>query len=1127
MSKRSSGLLKYLLNKEESVPVDKWNSTSLVGLSAAIGHLRELEECHQGWVIFSENKITLVHQAVSSLTDAESRELGLPSPTDLTFALDVEGTVGTSRFALNASWERNGVAEMTKKVGAFLDTTNGRVRIPEPLFSILALIDGYNGGPRMIDDQWSLLSQVRLLLGSRESEQEVVDDKRSLSAQVHMTAFLRDLKIYTASAFSLSLENGSDGIEFSPIPFSGEREPDEDKLASKPTLSDDLLKEFQGSGNKAFTSFDRAKRSYLLRDGSYLIMDPELVPALELVRLKQQAPRVEREEFAANPQKAIAEVYAYELESEGKLDGLDEREIAEVLEQATAHLFVETPEYADRAITLGLWEPPSLPYLASVPNDWMPEIFGLQIDGEYVQLSPAEVTELTDAVKRAIAAGDSAVEFKGSTIPATGDIVKKLGQLDALIKPKIKEQDKNKRKEKELQPGPYAVIVKENFEDLEWDPKIPPRKSSVGNDVTASLRTTLMQHQVEGFNWSLNAWKSGLPGILNADDQGLGKTLQTLGFMAWLVTHMNKCEADDRLPILIVAPTSLLRNWEAEADKHLKTDAIGSLVRAYGSSISGFRREGAGGTDTDDGEAKLNFEKLQLAITEGRGHKRWVLTTYETLANYHISFRDVEFSLVVFDEIQKLKNPKTMLNRAGRSVRARFRIGLTGTPIENRLSDLWTIMDVISPGKLGTLRGFSDFYGDATANNMENLYAQVFKKQAKFPAVGLRRMKDDVIEGLPRKDFRIHVRDMPERQATAYEAVRENLIGETSGVMLRTLHHIRSVSLHPEAPSLAANDELGYVNMSARLQSTISILEEISEANERVLIFIEDQKMQWFFAEYLRKYFNLEHVRIINGQTTVPRRMKYVKEFQKHLEDDQGFDLMILGPRAAGVGLTLTAAVHVIHLSRWWNPAVEDQCNDRIYRIGQKKDVTIHIPLAVHRLYKNQSFDCVLNDLMRRKRILSRSALWPATNSDGDKKALVGGMALENSFELGRIDSFDPVQFEHWILSEASKLDDWTALSTPVTGDAGADGVLRHTFRPDHGAIFQAKHTANTKNKTQVSAVEEVIKSSACYGIVNPQLFVITNASGFSAAAVKLAASNNVTLVDRNHLSLWPNHFLA
>jgi SNF2 family DNA or RNA helicase len=675
--------------------------------------------------------------------------------------------------------------------------------------------------------------------------------------------------------------------------------------------------------------------------------------------------------------------------------------------------------------------------------------------------------------------------------------------------------------------GPYAVVVKENFEDLEWDPKIPPRNALISGVPPDCLRTSLMPHQVDGFHWSVEAWKSGLPGILNADDQGLGKTLQTLAFMAWLVSHMKETETNERLPLLIVAPTSLLRNWEAEAEKHLRTDAIGSLFRAYGSAISGLRREGAAGKDTDDGEAKLKFDQLKMAIEDGRGHKRWVLTTYETLANYHISFRDIEFSLVVFDEIQKLKNLKTMLNRAGRSVKARFRIGLTGTPIENRLSDLWTIMDVIAPGKLGTLRNFSEFYEDPTENRMKNLYAHVFERQEKYPAVGLRRMKDDVIEGLPRKYFRIHVRDMPEPQALAYDAVRDKLINETSGVMLRTLHHIRSVSLHPESPALAAGNEAGYVAMSARLQSAIEILEEVKNANERVLIFIEDQKMQWFFAEYLREHFKLERVRIINGQTTIPRRMEYVKEFQKHLENDQGFDLMILGPRAAGVGLTLTAAVHVIHLSRWWNPAVEDQCNDRIYRIGQKKDVTIHILLAVHQLYKRQSFDCVLNDLMRRKRVLSRSALWPSTDSDGDMSALVGGMTLESNFELGVIDDFDPVQFEHWILNEANKLDDWTALSTPVTGDAGADGVLKHRYRPNHGAIFQAKHTANHINNVQVSAVEEVINASSRYGIDGPQLFVLTNASGFSGAAVELAAKNQVTLVARNHLSLWPNHLLA
>lgn len=165
--------------------------------------------------------------------------------------------------------------------------------------------------------------------------------------------------------------------------------------------------------------------------------------------------------------------------------------------------------------------------------------------------------------------------------------------------------------------------------------------------------------------------------------------------------------------------------------------------------------------------------------------------------------------------------------------------------------------------------------------------------------------------------------------------------------------------------------------------------------------------MQAFVAQWIRSEFGLDEVRIINGATTIARRRACVSAFQSHLESDGGFDILILSPRAAGVGLTLTAATHVIHLSRWWNPAVEEQCNDRIYRIGQKHDVTIHLPLAIHPAHRERSFDCVLNDLMRRKRSLARAALWPPTLSDVDNAALVTEMSGADAFDPTEIDSLD------------------------------------------------------------------------------------------------------------------------
>jgi len=159
--------------------------------------------------------------------------------------------------------------------------------------------------------------------------------------------------------------------------------------------------------------------------------------------------------------------------------------------------------------------------------------------------------------------------------------------------------------------------------------------------------------------------------------------------------------------------------------------------------------------------------------------------------------------------------------------------------------------------------------------------------------------------------------------------------------------------------------------------------------------------MQHRFIELVKREFGLPGVDLINGSTPIPRRQEIVNRFQQHLKRDEGFDLLVLGPKAAGTGLTLTAATHVIHLSRWWNPAVEEQCNDRVHRIGQTMPVTVHVPMAIHPGYQQNSFDCLLHSLMTRKRRLASSALWPMgdTNEDAGRlqQMLAGGGAVTTS----------------------------------------------------------------------------------------------------------------------------------
>ena len=206
---------------------------------------------------------------------------------------------------------------------------------------------------------------------------------------------------------------------------------------------------------------------------------------------------------------------------------------------------------------------------------------------------------------------------------------------------------------------------------------------------------------------------------------------------------------------------------------------------------------------------------------------------------------------------------------------------------------------------------------------------------------------------------------------------------------------------------------------------------------------------------------------------------------------------------------------------------VEEQCNDRIYRIGQERDVTVHLPLAIHPAHRERSFDCVLNDLMRRKRSLARAALWPPTLSDVDNAALVTGMSGAEAFDPTEIDSLDWHGFEHWVVDRARESGDWEASETQRSGDGGADALLWHRRRHATVAVVQAKHTIERDRFAGESAVRDLLRARDRYQLGNPQLVAITNAVGFTEGARVLALEHDIALVDRDRLGLWPNHVLA
>jgi len=782
-----------------------------------------------------------------------------------------------------------------------------------------------------------------------------------------------------------------------------------------------------------------------------------------------------------------------------------------------SELFQETFGYGERVKAIGWWDPPVLPFFQKTSKEpWLPpEAGGIWVNGVWIIIEPHDVEDLRRQVSQAREEGRPNIKYKDKVIPATQQTIEALGQLIGLARPKPPEEPPapkpTKRSDK------YVLIIKGNFEDLEIEGQRGRRPGRIGDLPGDLLRTRLLPHQEEGVKWLQQHWVNGSPGALLADDMGLGKTLQALAFLAWV-------RRLQRGPFLVVAPTGLLDEWAQQHDQHLQAPGLGSLLKAYGRTLKELHKPGAAGLkEIEEGAEErapvLDINKLSKAD--------WVLATYETVRDYQHSFGLVKWRAVVFDEAQKVKNPVALMTHAAKALQMDFGLAMTGTPVENRPADIWCIVDAVRPGDLGALKDFSAKY-EKNGDSATSLLADLNKllRERKKPPVLFRRLKDEYLQGLPEKALLVREKEMPPLQAEAYDqaVAWAKTCAQDPGGILKALHELRSVSLHPyfKAGGLSADE---YIKASARLALTIEILDGIAGQNEKALIFLESVNMQGYLAELIQKRYGLAQApMIINGTVSGPKRKERVEKFQKQA----GFEVMILSPKAGGVGFTLTAANHVIHLSRWWNPAVEDQCTDRVYRISQDKPVHIYYPLARHPHWGESSFDFRLHALLENKRGLCQTILAPPACNLGEAERLFKETVWgEQPDFLTEIDCLEPLRFEEWVLTKVREAG-YETKRTPVTGDCGADGLglaPQGSGRPN--LIIQVKHTQRN-DLCPEAAVDQVVKAAKSYPELPPPILavVVTNARGFSDAVRKKAQEKRVLLVDRNGLSAWPEQVM-
>lgn len=426
-----------------------------------------------------------------------------------------------------------------------------------------------------------------------------------------------------------------------------------------------------------------------------------------------------------------------------------------------------------------------------------------------------------------------------------------------------------------------------------------------------SLKATLRPYQERGLNWLVTMGSLGLGACL-ADDMGLGKTMQLLAF---LLRRRDEAPKDAR-PALLVAPTSVVGNWEREIERFAPSLHI---VRHYG-------------VDRARSSKDIPHEPGTL-----------VVTTYGLLRRDAELLGSIDWSVVALDEAQNIKNASSATARAARGLRASQRFALTGTPVENRLAELWSILEFANPGLLGPLETFRREFA-LPIERYGNDDAAARLRRIVGPFI-LRRLKSDptIIQDLPPKNEMKVVCTLTREQATLYKAVVDEELRriessdgiERRGRVLALLMFTKQICNHP-AQYLGESGPLP--KRSGKLARTTEMLEEAVAAGDKALVFTQFREMGDKLVEHFSANLGCEVV-FLHGGTPKKARDEMVRRFQ---EEQHGPRIFVLSVKAGGTGLNLTAANHVFHFDRWWNPAVEDQATDRAYRIGQKRAVQVH-----------------------------------------------------------------------------------------------------------------------------------------------------------------------------------------
>lgn len=522
---------------------------------------------------------------------------------------------------------------------------------------------------------------------------------------------------------------------------------------------------------------------------------------------------------------------------------------------------------------------------------------------------------------------------------------------------------------------PDALVQGENSEDEDDDPlfqfelnqslkkyleQLQDKKELPTTIVSPHLLTELRPYQQEGFDWLVFMREQGF-GVCLADDMGLGKTVQLIAYLL----HMHRTNKTNK-PSFIICPTSVLGNWQ----KELARFAPDLDVHVH-----------YGQTRSKEESTAAFLENLKPDV---------VLTTFGTASQDAESLSEIEWSSVTLDEAQNIKNMHTKQSRAIRKLRGEHHLALTGTPVENRLSELWAIFDFIYKGYLGSFRKFQENYIAPIERDDSENHKQ--KLRTKIRPFLLRRTKQDpeLLLNLPDKQEQREYCPLTTEQAALYESLiqetlfkLETLTGfEKKGLILKMLTKLKQLCNHPALYLKEGFGEAEYMmERSEKLARIVTLAAEIAARGEQCLIFTQYIGMGHLLQHCLSELHDIDPP-FLSGSMPKAQRDNLVEAFQ-----EKEFPVFILSLKAGGTGLNLTAANHVLHADRWWNPAVENQATDRAYRIGQTRFVHVHKFVTIGTI--EEKIDKLLADKQALSEDLIQSSKWITEMADEDLKELL------------------------------------------------------------------------------------------------------------------------------------------